>query len=83
MDALKAHDDAGSEDGGADVGADPVGVVLRRPAVDEEPSGDEEGAGDHERDAELWAAGIVVFLLQSPINAIINGSADLGSQEEP
>lgn len=40
-----------------------MGVVLGGPAVDEEAGGDEDGARDHEGDAELGAAGVVVFHL--------------------
>lgn len=59
-----------------------MGVVLGGPAVDEEADGDEEGAGDHEGDAELGAAGVVVFLLQPSIDAVVDGGADLGAEEE-
>jgi len=63
LDALEADDDAGREDGGADVGHDPVRVGLRGPAVPEEPDGHERGARDHERDAELGFSYSVVALL--------------------
>lgn len=59
-----------------------MGVVLGGPAVDEEAGGDEGGAGDHEGDAELGAAGVVVFLLQLSVDAVVDGGADLGAEEE-
>lgn len=39
LDALEWDDDAGRDDGDGDVWNDPMGVILRRPAVEEEAAG--------------------------------------------
>lgn len=36
LDAVKGDDDASRNDGDADIRNDPIGVILRRSAVDEE-----------------------------------------------
>ena len=82
LNALKAYDDAGAEDGGADVGHDPVGVVLSGPAVEEEADGEDGGAGDHERDAEFGFAGASVALLERLVDVVVDRGADLGGEEE-
>ena len=56
-------------------------VVLGRPPVDEEASWDEERAGDHEGDSEFGSPCIIVFLFQASVYTVIDGRADLGSEE--
>lgn len=82
LNALKAHDDARPEDGGADIGYDPMSVVLGRPAIQEETDGHEQAAREHERDTELGLADAVVALLQLPVYPIVDRGADLGAEEE-
>lgn len=87
LDALEADDGADGEEAGADVGTDPVGLVLGGPAVDEEAHGDEDGAGDHHGDAVLGAAEALasvaeIAVLERGVDAVLQPGADLGAQEE-
>ena len=83
LDGLEGDDDPGCEDGCADVGHDPMGAVLGRPAVEEETRGHESGGRDHERDAEFGPAlpvGAAGF--QSPVDGVVERGTDLGAEEE-
>ena len=82
LNALEAHDDTRAEDGGADIGDDPVSVVLRRPTVQKEADGHEQAPGNHERNTELRLADAVVALLQLLVYTVVDRCRDLRAEEE-
>ena len=87
LDALETDDGADGEEAGADIGADPVRLVLGSPAVDEEAHRDEDGAGHHHGDTVLGAASAFaavadIALLERGVDAVLQRGAHLGAQEE-
>lgn len=82
MGTLETHYRARREDGGADIGDDPVGAFVTRPTVDEQTDGDQYGAWDHQGDPEFRLADVVVAQLQLAVDPVVDGGADLGAQEE-
>lgn len=59
-----------------------MGLVLRRPGVDQETCWHEHAAGDHGRGAELGFPHSVVPFLEDAIDAIVQGREDLGAERE-
>lgn len=82
LDTLVGDDVAHSEEGGADVGGDPVLVGLGGPAVDEEADGGAEGGDGEEGSAELGAAGVVVLAFEAAVDSVVERRADLRAQPE-
>lgn len=82
LNALEAHDDASPEDGGADIGYDPMSVILGRPAVKKETDRHKHTPRNHQWNAELGPADIVVALFQGPIYTVVDRCTDLGAEEE-
>lgn len=82
LDALEADDGARGEQGRANVGPDPVRLVLGRPPVDEQADGHEHGAGDHHGHAVLGPAGPAVARLEPGVHAVLQRRAHLRAQEE-
>lgn len=79
---MERDDVAYSEKTRADVRRDPVRAVLSCPAVDEETGGREEGREGEEGDAELGASDAVVAGFEMPVDAVVEGGADLGAEPE-
>lgn len=83
LQALEANDGGGGEEEGADVGEDPVRLVLGRPAVDDEADGQEHGAGHHHGHAVLGPPDAAVVPLESHVDAVLQRRARLRAHEEP
>ena len=80
--ALESDNRAGREDDRTDVGNYPMHVATGAPSVDEQADGDQNGSRDHQGYAEFGFAFIVVPHFQLAINAVVDGGADLGAEEE-
>lgn len=83
LQALEADDGGDGEEEGADVGEDPVRLVLGRPAIYDEPHGHEDGARHHQRHPVLGAPDAAVAPLQRDVDAILQRRAHLRAHEEP
>lgn len=57
-------------------------IPLSRPTIYEQAYGNKTAPRDHQRDTKLWTANIVVLSFQSTVDLIIQGSANLSSEEE-
>jgi hypothetical protein len=75
-------DVASSEQGGADIRADPMDAILRCPAVDEKAHVQQVGSQDHQRNTKFWLANIVVAPLEGAINCVVERCRGLSSDPE-
>lgn len=85
LDTLEPDNHAGAEQRRANVGPDPMRVVLRRPAVDNKTHWHKHGAGDHHRHAELGASRSSVgnvAALECGVDAVLERGARLRADEE-
>jgi len=81
LDALEAEDAAAGVDQDTDVGCYPVGVSLRRPAVDEQPEGNQDTAEEHEWEAEFGPSGVVVPSAEAAVNAIGDEGGEMSPED--